>query len=88
MYNDIKILIAKLTEVIAVFDWKINWQKKTSLFDINDLLICLINQFQLENSNDLNYFTYLTNFFDLLKPKTYEKAMALNLTKKQTNVIK
>lgn len=39
MNNNVKILLAKLLEILAVFDWKIGQQKQTELFDKNNLVV-------------------------------------------------
>lgn len=80
--------MAEFAEVPAVPDWGMYKQNEESLFKEDNSLVCLANRLHLKDSNDLSYFTYLTNNFDLLKPETYKKTIASDLAEEWANTIK
>ena len=56
MNNDIQVLMTKLNEVLTV----LNWGEHTpeNRIDKTDLLVCLANELQQENSTDISHFVY------------------------------
>ncbi len=86
MNNDIQVLMTKLNEVLAVPDW--GGHTPENKVDETDPLVCLANWLQQEDLTDTSHFAYLTNNFDIKKPKTYEKAIASNQAEEWTEAMK
>ena len=91
MNANVKVLLSQLIEVFAVSDWgmKENCTLYSSQIDNKyNFLVFLTQKIRAENVGDLDYYTYITNNFNIKESETYEKVMTSEQAEEWTEAMK